>query len=46
MIHHRISNHLKRNDAENCIFHEPVISCDTIERLITCLTSIDVTELY
>ena len=28
------------------ILHEPVIPCDTLERLISCLTSIDVTQLY
>ena len=31
---------------KNCIFHEPVIPCGTLERLISCLTSIDVTQLY
>ena len=31
---------------KNYIFHEPVIPCDTLERLISCLRAIDVTELY
>ena len=31
---------------KNCIFHGPVIPCDTLERLILCLTPIDVTQLY
>ena len=29
-----------------CIFNEPVIPCGTLERLISCLTPIDVTQLY
>ena len=29
-----------------CIFHQPVIPCDTFRRLISCLTSTDVTQLY
>ena len=31
---------------KNCNFHEPVIPCDTLERLISCLTPIDVTQSY
>ena len=31
---------------KKCIFHESVIPCDTLERLISCLASIDVTQLY
>ena len=29
-----------------CIFHQPVIPCDTFRRLISCLASTDVTQLY
>ena len=29
-----------------CIFHQPVIPCDTFRRLISCLPSTDVTQLY
>ena len=29
-----------------CIFHEAVPPCDTLERLISCPASIDVTQLY
>ena len=30
-LHHRISNHLKKEKMlKNCIFHEPVIPCDTL----------------
>ena len=31
---------------KNCIFQEPVIPCDTLERLISCLTPIYVTQSY
>ena len=29
-----------------CIFHQPAIPCDTLRRLISCLTSTDVTQLF
>ena len=29
-----------------CIFHEPVSPGDTVRRLVSCLMSIDVTQLY
>ena len=31
---------------KNCNSHEPVIPCDTLERLILCLTPTDVKQLY
>ena len=31
---------------KNRIFHKPVIPCDTLERLISFLTSIDVTIIF
>ena len=29
-----------------CIFHQPAIPCDTLRRLISCLMSTDVTQLF
>ena len=31
---------------KNCIFHEPVIPCDTLQYLALCLTSNVFTKLY
>ena len=29
-LYHRISNHLKKRNVENCIFIGPVIPCDAL----------------
>ena len=31
---------------KECNFHQPVIPCETFRRVISCLTSTDVTQLY
>ena len=42
-VHRRIVNHLKKEMMlRKCI----VIPCDTLRRLISCLTSTDVTQLF